>query len=159
MDGSFWRSKARMAIVIVPLSCPRPLPIDLCPDRCLFLCEPEKSSLVLSDPNRRSRASFPAHLQLHSGAVNLPGRARSHALFRDCPSTSCLLHCSNAQIPRGCGIVYHRVLDRRTSSKADHEPELLRGGSCLHSRCPRDSAIPRLENRIPLNRWPRRQAT
>ena len=25
-DGSFWRSKARMVIVIVPLLCPRPLP-------------------------------------------------------------------------------------------------------------------------------------
>jgi hypothetical protein len=26
MDGSFWRFEARMATVIVPLLCPRPLP-------------------------------------------------------------------------------------------------------------------------------------
>src|ERR1035438_7645732 len=33
MDGSFWRFKARMVTVIVPLLCPRPLPNDLCPSR------------------------------------------------------------------------------------------------------------------------------
>jgi hypothetical protein len=32
-DGSFWRSKARMVTLIVPLLCPRPLPYKPLPDK------------------------------------------------------------------------------------------------------------------------------
>src|ERR1700730_11104241 len=35
--------------------------------------------------------------------ISLPGKARSRAPFRDCPSTSCVFHCSNAHVRQGCG--------------------------------------------------------
>src|ERR1700722_18905568 len=91
--------------------------------------------------------------------ISLPGKARSRAPFRDCPSTSCLFHCSNAHVRQGCGIGCRRVQDRRSSSKADHEPERLRANNCRHFQYPEDQAIPKSENRTRLNRAPRRPTT
>src|SRR5579862_5304058 len=49
-----------MATVIVPATSAR---LSSARTFASSYCESEKNSLVLSDPNRRSRASFPAHLQ------------------------------------------------------------------------------------------------
>jgi hypothetical protein len=87
--------------------------------------------------SRRGRQTFflvsEALHFLSAPPISPPGKARSHAPFLDCPSTSCLLHYSNAHVRQGCGSGCRRVQDRRTSSKADHSPEQLRADSCRHS--------------------------
>jgi hypothetical protein len=96
---------------------------------------------------------------LSAAAISPSGKTRSRVLCRDCPSTSCPLHCSNVHVRQGCGIGCRRVQDRRTFSKVDHEPGRLRADNCRHSQYPEDRAIRRSENRSQRNRSLRRQVT